>query len=41
MRLILAVFGIALALIIVWAMLWIVAARQKDRSNRLPGLRDD
>ena len=30
MRLILAVFGIALALILVWAILWIVAIRQKD-----------
>jgi len=30
MRLILAVFGIALALILVWAILWIAAIREKD-----------
>jgi hypothetical protein len=30
MRLILAVFGIALALLLLWAILWIVAIREKD-----------
>jgi len=30
MKLILAVFGIALALILVWVILWIAAMREKD-----------
>jgi len=30
MRLILAVFGIALALVLAWAILWILAIRERD-----------
>jgi hypothetical protein len=30
MRLILGVFGIALVLILAWAILWVVAMREKD-----------